>query len=134
MWRTALSILAGLAAWAVIVTLINFGLEAAIPGYKAAMKTLDFTLTMKVGRLVMAAATSVLAGMVVRWVAPNSRWAPWTTGAIILALFLPEYVMIWTRFPVWYHLSSLVPLVPLLALGAALKSQFRRAPAVSPAK
>ena len=55
MWRSVASILCGLVAWAVVVTLLNFGLRAAIPGYHAAEATLDFTLAMKVGRLIEAA-------------------------------------------------------------------------------
>ena len=44
MWRTALGIVGGLAAWAVIATLLNFGLRAAIPAYHAAEATLQFTM------------------------------------------------------------------------------------------
>ncbi|HEX3424353.1 MAG TPA: hypothetical protein VHS33_13280 [Sphingomicrobium sp.] len=120
MWRAAGSIVAGLVAWAVIVTLLNFGLRAAIPGYHAAEATLQFTLAMKIGRLTEAALTSVSAGVVVGLIAPSKKWAPWVTGLIILAMFLPEHVKLWTKFPVWYHLSFLVPLVPLVALGGFL--------------
>ena len=120
MWRAIGSIVAGLVAWAVVVTLLNFGLRAAIPGYHAAEATLQFTLAMKIGRLTEAALASVAAGAVVGLIAPSKKWAPWVTGLIILAMFLPEHVKIWTRFPVWYHLTFLVPLVPLVALGGFL--------------
>ena len=120
MWRAVGSIVAGLVAWAVVVTLLNFGLRAAIPGYHAAEATLQFTMAMKIGRLAEAALTSVAAGAVVGMIAPTKKWAPWMTGLIVLALFLPEHVKLWTRFPPWYHLSFLVPLVPLVALGGFL--------------
>src|SRR5438445_12140503 len=120
MWRTLLSIVAGLVAWAVIVTLLNFGLRAAIPDYHAAEATLQFTLAMKIGRLSEAALTSVAAGAVVGWIAPSKRWAPWAVGLIILAMFLPVHVGIWNKFPAWYHLAFLVPLAPLVVLGASL--------------
>lgn len=133
MWRTIGSIVAGLVAWAVIVTLLNFGLRAAIPGYHAAEATLQFTMAMKIGRLTEAALTSVAAGVIVGLIAPTKKWAPWLVGLIILALFLPEHVKLWDRFPVWYHLSFLVPLVPLVALGAMLArgSQAEAMPAVA---
>ncbi len=118
MWRTVLAVLGGLVAWVVIVTLINFGLRAALPGYTAAEHTLDFTLTMKIARLTMAAATSLLAGVATRAIAPSSRWAPWIAGGVLLLLFLPQHIYIWDKFPVWYHLSFLMPLVPLVVLGA----------------
>ena len=56
----------------------------------------------------------------------------WASDLIILAMFLPEHVKLWTRFPVWYHRSFLVPLVPLVALGGFLAPNST-APAGSPA-
>ena len=125
MGRTIASIIAGLVAWAVVVTILNFGLRSAIPGYHTAEATLQFTSAMKAGRLTEAALTSLAAGAVVGTIAPARKWAPWLTGLIVLALFLPEHVRIWSRFPVWYHLSFLIPLAPLVALGAWLRSRNR---------
>ena len=120
MWRTIGAVVAGLVSWAVVVTILNFGLRAAIPGYHAAEATLQFTMTMKVGRLVEAALASLAAGAIVGFVAPSARWAPWLVGLITLGIFLPVHVSLWTRFPIWYHLAFLVPLVPLVVLGSRL--------------
>jgi len=120
MWRTIGGIVAGLVTWAVVVTILNFGLRAAIPDYHAAEATLQFTMTMKVGRLVEAALASVAAGAITGVVAPSSRWGPWLVGLITLGIFLPVHVSLWTRFPIWYHLAFLVPLVPLVVLGGRL--------------
>jgi hypothetical protein len=120
MWRTAGSIVAGLVTWIVVVTLLNFGLRAAIPDYHAAETTLQFTLAMKIGRLAEAALTSITAGAVVSWIATSKKWAPWAVGLIMLALFLPEHIRLWNSFPVWYHLTFLVTLAPLVALGGWL--------------
>src|SRR3954449_10207534 len=135
MWRTIASIIAGLVAWGVVVTLLNVALRAMLPGYHAAEATLQFTLAMKVGRLTGAAISSVVAGAVVSMIAPAKRWAPWLVGLIILAMFLPLHISIWNRFPAWYHLAFLVPLAPLVALGGAIArgngASERRAAAVS---
>ena len=120
MWRMVASIVAGLVVWVVVVTILNFGLRAAIPGYLAAEATLQFTLAMKIGRLIEAALTSLAAGAVIGWIDPSRRWTPWLVGAIVLAAFLPVHVKLWNSFPAWYHLSFLVPLVPLVVIGAAL--------------
>jgi len=120
MWRTLASFIAGLVAWAIIVTLLNFGLRAAIPSYHAAETTLQFTLAMKVGRLAEAALASIAAGIVVGLIAPSKNWAPWVVGLIILFMFVPVHVGLWSKFPVWYHLAFLVPLAPLVALGGML--------------
>jgi hypothetical protein len=120
MWRTIGGVAAGLVAWAVVVTILNFGLRLWLPGYVQVEHTMLFTLPMKIARLLMAAITSLVAGAVIRAVTPGSRWAPWIAGAVILALFLPSHIYLWSRFPIWYHLSFLLPLVPLVVLGAQL--------------
>jgi hypothetical protein len=120
MWRTLASIIAGLVAWGVIVTILNFGLRASIPGYHAAEATLQFTMAMRAGRLIEAALSSVAAGAVVSFIGPSRKWAPWVAGLTVLAIFLPVHMQLWNKFPVWYHLAFLVPLAPLFAVGGAL--------------
>jgi len=129
MWRTIGAIVAGLVGWAVIVTVINWGLRLGVPGYRLAEPTLEFTLGMKIARLTMAAITSIAAGALVRAIAPQSRLAPWIVGLVILALFLPAHIQLWHRFPIWYHLSFLVPLAPMVALGAWLVRRGAELPA-----
>lgn len=125
MRRTIVAIIAGLVAWAVVVTALNWGLRLWLPGYRQAEPTMVFTFSMKIARLVMAAVTSLAAGAVVRAIAPESRFGPWIVGVVVLALFLPAHIHLWHRFPIWYHLSFLVPLVPLVALGALLVPRGR---------
>jgi hypothetical protein len=120
MWRTLGAIVAGLVSWAIIVTILNLGLRAAIPGYHGAEATLQFTLAMKIGRLSEAALSSIAAGLIVGSIDPYKRWVPWAVGLITLALFLPVHLQLWSKFPIWYHLGFLLPLAPLVALGAAL--------------
>lgn len=120
MWRAIGSVVAGLVAWLVVVTALNFGLRAAIPAYHAAEATLQFTMAMKIARLTEAALTSIVAGAVVGWIDRSTKWPAWLVGVIVLAMFLPVHVKLWHAFPVWYHLAFLVPLVPLVVLGAAL--------------
>jgi hypothetical protein len=120
MWRTIGGIVAGLVAWALVVTIINFGLRLWMPGYVQVEHSLLFTLPMKIARLLMAAVTSLVAGAVIRAVAPQSRWAPWIMGLVTVALFLPSHIYLWNRFPIWYHLTFLLTLAPLVALGAQL--------------
>ena len=125
MGRTIGSIVVGLIAWGVVVTLLNFGLRAAIPGYHAAETSLMFTGAMKAGRLIEAAIASFAAGMAVRAIAPASRAVPWATGLIILAMFVPVHIQLWSKFPVWYHLAFLLSIVPLVVLGATVRLALR---------
>jgi hypothetical protein len=120
MWRTVLSIVAGLVAWAVVATILNFGVRLWLPGYAQAEPVMAFTLVMKIARLSLAALACLAAGALVRAIAPASRAAPWIVGLILLCLFVPVHIQLWTKFPIWYHLTFLLTLAPLVALGAAL--------------
>lgn len=120
MWRTVAGVAAGFVAWVVVVTILNWGLRLWLPGYAQVEHAMVFTLTMKAARLGIAALTSVAAGAVVRAIAPASRWAPWILGLSMVALFVPDHIQLWSRFPVWYHLTFLLTLAPLVALGAML--------------
>jgi len=79
-------------------------------------------------RLTIAAVTSLLAGAIAEALAPASIYAPWILGAVLLAAFVPEHVSLWKAFPIWYHLTFLLTLVPLVALGARLVPPRPRSP------
>lgn len=121
MWRTILAIVGGLVGWTLVATLLDIGLRHTLPGYAQAEPTLALTFTMKIARLSLAVIASLAAGAIVRAISPAGRWAPWLTGFLMLALFLPEHIRIWSRLPVWYHLFFLITLAPLVALGAQLR-------------
>jgi hypothetical protein len=120
MKRSILALVAGLALWALVATVLNRGLRAGLPGYALAEPTMIFTLGMKVARLILGALASLAAGAATGWIAPSKPGVPWMLGAIILALFIPVHIQLWSKFPGWYHLTFLGTLLPLVALGAAL--------------
>jgi hypothetical protein len=124
MKRSILACLAGLLTWAVVVTLINRVLRLSLPNYTAAEHTLQFTLAMKWARLVMAVATSVVAGIVTGWISQSSRWAPLIVGSVVLAMFLPFHIAIWSKFPAWYHLTFLLTIIPAVLVGALLPTHL----------
>jgi hypothetical protein len=128
MRRIIAGIIAGLVAWVLIVTVLNFGLRLWLPGYVQAEPTMVFTLGMKIARLSIAVVTSLAAGALVRAIVPASRLAPWIVGLIMLALFVPTHIHLWNRFPIWYHLTFLLTLAPLVVLGAWLVPAETRNP------
>jgi hypothetical protein len=119
MWRTIAGIIAGLVAWGVVVTILNLGLRLWLPGYMQAEPAMQFTLGMKIARLSIGALSTLAAGAVVRTIT-RSNLAPWIVGLVLLALFVPDHIHIWNKFPAWYHLTFLITLAPLVALGAWL--------------
>ena len=120
MKRSILACLAGLLTWAVVVTVINRVLRLSLSNYTAAEHTLQFTLGMKWARLLMAIVTSLVAGAVTRRISPSSRWAPLIVGSVVLAMFVPAHIALWSKFPAWYHLTFLLTIIPAVLVGALL--------------
>jgi hypothetical protein len=118
--RSIAAFFAGLIAWVLVVSLLNRVLRLTIEGYAAAEPKMAFTLGMMLARLGIGAATSVIAGAVTGWISRSSARASWVLGLVILALFIPSHIMLWHSFPVWYHLTFLVTLVPLVMIGSRL--------------
>jgi hypothetical protein len=118
MKRTILAIFSALVAWVLVVSLLNLGLRQGLAGYAAAEPTFAFTLGMQLARLAIAAVSSVAAGVVAAWIAPQNPRAPWIAGVILVVVFLPTHVKLWHSFPLWYHLMFLLSLVALVVLGA----------------
>jgi hypothetical protein len=127
MKRALLGFLAGLLGWVLVASLLDRLLRKAIEGYAQAEPTLAFTLGMKVDRLVLGVAASLAAGALVRWIAPSASRAPWILGCVILALFLPVHIKLWTAFPVWYHLTFLLSILPCVVLGSRIARPARTA-------
>jgi cytochrome bd-type quinol oxidase subunit 2 len=127
MKRAVLGIVAGVAAWFVVATVLNLILRATLPGYREAESTLAFTLGMKLARLAESALACLAAGYTASWVAQGNRNAPRVVGIVVLALFLPMHVGLWSKFPVWYHLTFLILLLPLTVLGGLLQRPPRPA-------
>src|SRR5215510_12114001 len=120
-FRTIGAVVAGLITWIFVATVLNLALRASWPDYHAAEIAFDFTLAMKFARLVLGAASSIGAGFVAAWIG-KGRMSAAILGMVLLCLFIPDHYLIWDKFPVWYHLTFLVSLLPLILLGAAFKS------------
>jgi hypothetical protein len=126
MKRFILACLAGLLTWVVVVTVINLVLRLSLPNYTAAEQTLQFTLGMKWARLLMAIVTSLVAGAVTVWITPSSRWAPLIVGSVVLAMFVPAHIALWSKFPVWYHLTFLLTIIPAVLVGSLLPPRWNK--------
>src|SRR5215813_1763244 len=121
--RTVGAVIAALVAWFFVATVLNLALRAWWPHYHEAETAFNFTLAMKLARLVLGALSSLGAGFVATWIGKGRMRAATLTGIVLLALFIPGHYLIWDKFPVWYHLTFLVSLLPLTVLGGTLKSR-----------
>ena len=127
MWRTVSSIVIGLVASGVVATCSTSRSRLGLPGLCRGRAGdgvhpghEDRTTVARRARLPGGRRRGAGA------IAPASRAAPWVVGLVLLALFVPVHVQLWDRFPVWYHLTFLVSLAPLVVIGAAaLRPQSR---------
>src|SRR5262245_7676499 len=112
MWKAIGGVVAGLAAWIVVTTIAGLILRAAWPEYASVAESMRFSLGMKVARLAIGAVATLAMGWVTGAIARSST-AIVVAGSILLVAFIPVHISLWDKFPVWYHLTFLLSLVPL---------------------
>jgi hypothetical protein len=128
-FKTIGAAIAALVTWFFVATVLNLGLRAWWPHYDEAELAFNFTFAMKLARLVLGAISSLGAGFVAAWIGKGRMSAATLTGIVLLGLFIPGHYRVWSKFPVWYHLTFLVSLLPLTLLGVAFyRRTYRKAP------
>ena len=120
MLRTTFGVVAGLAVWVTIVIVAGMILRGTWPEYAQVADAMMFTLPMMLARLAIGALATVAAGWVTTVIARRSMLARLMAGALLLVVFIPVHITLWDKFPVWYHLTFLVSLVPLTYLGGTI--------------
>ena len=125
-FKTVGAVIAALVTWILIATVLNLVLRASWPHYHEAEISFNFTFAMKLARLVLGATSSLGAGFVAAWIGNGRMRAATLTGIVLLGLFIPNHYLLWNKFPIWYHLTFLVSLLPLTLLGAALNCRTCR--------
>jgi hypothetical protein len=132
MIRSILAVLAGIVAWFVVATVLNFLIRALLPGYAAAEPTMTFTLAMMSARLAAGIVSSVVAGFVCSIASRGNIAVLYMTAALLVLLFLPVHFKLWPKFPLWYHGFFLITLAPLVLLGGAVQRGAHKSSAVRP--
>jgi hypothetical protein len=121
MIRAVVAVMAGLVVWLICATALNVLVRFTLPGYAAAEPQLQFTLTMMIARLALPGAIpSIAAGFASAWISRGNRRVTAALAIILLVVFLPAHYHLWTKFPLWYHLTFLGSLFLLTWLGAKL--------------
>ena len=120
MARTTLGVVAGLAAWVTVAIVAGLVMRAAWPEYASVADAMTFTLPMMSARLAIGALATLVTGLVTAAIAGRSLAARLIAGALLLVVFIPQHVMLWDKFPVWYHLTFLLSLVPLTYVGGKM--------------
>jgi hypothetical protein len=111
----------GVIAWGVVVTVLNLGLRHGWPAYAAVEKAMLFTVPMMAARLSISGISSLVSGFVAAAIGRSGQ-AALIAGVLLLLIFLPIHYAIWSKFPLWYHLTFLTSLPVLSIIGG----QFSR--------
>ena len=127
MARDILGVISGLAVWMAIAGVAGLILRSAWPEYASVADAMTFTLPMMFARLAIGALATIAAGWVIAVIARRSTLARVTAGLLLVVVFVPQHVKLWDKFPVWYHLTFLVSLVPLAYLGGQISAPWQGA-------
>lgn len=119
MARNILGVVAGLASWLIVAALVGFIMRTSWPAYAAVAEAMTFTLPMMIARLSIGALATLGAGFVTALIA-RAAIAPLIAGVVLLVAFVPQHAMLWDKFPLWYHLTFLLSLVPLAYAGGRI--------------
>ena len=116
MARNFIAVVAGLAVWLAIAIVAGLIMRETWPAYASVADAMTFTLPMMIARLSIGALATVSMGFVTALIT-KSAVARLIPGLLLLAVFIPEHVTLWDKFPIWYHLTFLLSLVPLTYIG-----------------
>jgi len=125
MAKSTLGTVAGLAAWLIVVSVAGAIMRASWPAYSSVADAMTFTLAMLAARLSISFAATLAAGAVTASIVPRSTRARLMPGVLLLVAFIPVHIMLWDKFPLWYHLTFLLSLVPLTYLGGTIAASAR---------
>ena len=126
MSKKILGVVAGLLVWLLVVMVVGELMRRSWPAYASVADAMTFTLPMMIARLSIGAFATVAAGLVTALIVPQSTTARLMPGVLLLLAFIPQHIMLWDKFPIWYHSTFLLSLVPLTYVGGALTNQTRR--------
>ena len=126
MSKKILGVVAGMGVWVAVVLVAGAIMRPAWPAYARVAAAMTFTLPMLAARLAISTLATLATGFVAA-IITQSLVASVIPGVLLLIAFIPQHIMLWDKFPVWYHLTFLLSLVPLTYVAGIIWSR-RQAP------
>jgi hypothetical protein len=126
MVRVLAGAVVGAIVWFVAVTILNLGLRYGWPAYHTVEKSMAFTLPMMIARLSESGISSIACGFAAALIGRDRLQPSALAGMILLFVFLPVHYSLWSKFPIWYHLTFLISLVVMSLLGGRLAPVRKR--------
>ncbi len=119
--RVLFGVVVAIVAWIAVGVLVFLLLKASWPAYQLAEPEFAFTTAMLWARLVVGVLASVAAGWAATLVARGAVKAAWIFASLLMALSLYNHLLVmWESFPVWFHLTYLIPLLPITGFSGYL--------------
>lgn len=117
--RAAGAVIAGYVLWSVIWVAGGFGLGLAFPAEAAAWAAGEpiTSVAYLLLALVLSVACSLAAGRTNRALRQAGSGPLWIMAGLLLATGVGVQASAWSRMPLWYHVTFLGLIVPLIALG-----------------
>jgi hypothetical protein len=120
MLRKVLGVVVGFVTFVLIGTVVFSVLRLCWHDDALAEKEWTFTLAMLLSRLALSVFCSVGAGWVAALLTKGDSRTSWWLGALMLLMFIPIHYSLWDKFPVWYHLTFLLTLAPIIGFSGNL--------------
>jgi len=122
MVKAIIANVAGMVACIAVVAVAGVLMRSSWPAYSRVADEMTFTLPMMLARLSIGALATLAAGWVTAAIVARPMLVRLMPGLVLLAAFIPQHIAMWNNFPVWYHLTFLLSLVPLTYLGGRASS------------
>jgi hypothetical protein len=119
MLRMILGIVVGVVTCALLVIVGGWIIRESWPEYAAVERAMTFTESMLVTRLALSTIALLIAAWVTTLIVRKSV-AALILGIVLLLISIPIHINLRDKFPVWYHLTFLVTLIPLSILGGRI--------------
>ena len=115
-------ILAGLIAYAMIGSFGLFMLRISWTDYAVASKDKSYNSTMMIFRLFVGILAAIFAGISATKIANDEGKSAWFVGVIVFCVgsYNHFFTTVWTEYPVWYHLTFVIPIIPVIGLSGHL--------------
>lgn len=134
MLRIILGVIAGFIVWSIVWVGMDALLSAISPGWlgknfvefqNAVNRNESFTppVSVSVYLVFQSVLCSLVAGFTAAAIAKENRKSTLALGVLLLATGVFVEASHWNYFPLWYHISFLLLLIPATILGGKLKTE-----------
>jgi hypothetical protein len=121
MIRLAGGVVAGFVVFNLFVFLIARSAGFVWPAFDAVENPHDYTMAMLWFRLGLGAVGVFLSGMTAALISRRGAFAGLVMGVVFEVFFIPLHLLVlFNDFPIWYHATFLIYLIPVTWLGARL--------------